>query len=140
MPRRCKTFLYMHPIKLHCNIIFIGYASLENIIKRKTRDLTEKSLHSENVKKSRGKVKLVIQSALLFLSRQVWSKCTCQFNFKSSCTWHTNVGVLPSILAFSMIMSAKVFESLSIWRWWKACPQASYIPKYIPHILARKAS
>lgn len=92
------------------------------------------------LKESTEKLRLPSQSALLFPSRHVWLKCICQFNFKSSCIRRIKVVGLPLILIFPMIISARVFELLSTWRWWKPCFQASCIPKYIPHISTQSAS
>jgi hypothetical protein len=57
------------------------------------------------LKESKKKLKLANQSALRFLSRQVWLTCTCQFNFKRFCIWH------------------KFFESFATYscRLWKCC-------------------
>jgi len=91
-------------------------------------------------KEFKEKLKLVNQSALLFPSCQVWLNCTCHFNSKSSWFRHTKVGALPLILTFPLIMSTKIFKSLSTWRWWNPRLQASSIAKNIPHISAVRAS
>jgi hypothetical protein len=92
------------------------------------------------LKESREKLKLVSQKALLFLSHQVQLRCNCQFNFRTSCIHCTKIGGLPLILTFHAIMSTRVFESLSTCRWWKPYLQASFIPKYIPHIMTHRVS
>jgi hypothetical protein len=115
------------------------------------------------LKESREKLKLVSQKALLMkdchqvqlilvvghwkssskkalLSHQVQLRCNCQFNFRTSCIQCTKIGGLPLILTFHVIMSTRVFESLSTCRWWKPYLQASFIPKYIPHIMTHRVS
>jgi hypothetical protein len=51
------------------------------------------------------KLKLANQSAALLLSRQVWFIWTCQFMFLNSRMRRINVGALPLILQFLVIMS-----------------------------------
>lgn len=80
-----------------------------NIIKKETWNPTRRSFLTLIWKESREKLKLASQSALLFPSRYVWLKCTCQFNFKSSWMRFTKVGVLPLKLTVPMIISTNIF-------------------------------